>query len=94
MVKTVLRWRLLFFCVLGVFFGYVAFRLMIVADGAQLLGRVGSLVAALFLMGSSLFVLVLSVFTRDIGHALVAIVVLPAGAWLWRTALKRGKHEP
>ena len=84
----------LFFSVLGVFFGYIAFRLMIVADRAHLLGRVGSIVAALFLMGCSLSVLVLSILTRDISHALAAIVVLPAGVWLWRTALKRGKHEP
>ena len=84
----------LFFCVFGVFFGYVAFRLMILGDGAQLFGRTGSLVAAVFLMSIGLFVLVLSVLTRDVSHALAAVVVLPAAAWLWRTALKRGKHEP
>ncbi len=82
------------FGMLGVAFAYVAFRLMIVASDAPLLGRAASLVAAVFLMGCTLFVLAHSLSAGDFRNAWAAIVMLPAGVWLWRTALKRGKHEP
>jgi hypothetical protein len=78
----------------AVAFGYVAFRLMTVANDAPLFGRTASLVAAVCLMGSALFVLGHSLLARDFSHAWAAIVMLPAGVWLWRTAWKRGRHEP
>jgi hypothetical protein len=82
------------FSVFGVAFSYVAFRLMVVANNAPLLGRTASLVAAVFLVGTALFVLAHSLFVGDIHDARAEIVMLLAGVWLWRTAWKRGKHEP
>jgi hypothetical protein len=77
--------------------GYIGFRLVTIADGEHLFGRVASIVTAILMMAGGGALVALLIQSKDIRSSvylgLGIVFGVAGGAWLLRSTIRR-KDEP